>query len=66
MSEVRLQVSNLLNYSDAAHILKITRATIYAMIRRGELHPFAIADRHYLLSEEIERLAITTKKESRQ
>ncbi len=56
MSEVRLQVSNLLNYSESARILGVTRATIYAMIERGELHPIAIADRRYLLREEVERL----------
>lgn len=56
VSEIRLQVSNLLNYSEAARILRVTRATIYAMIERGELHPFAIADRRYLLREEVERL----------
>jgi len=57
MSEIRLQVSNLLNYSEGARILGVTRATIYAMIGRGELHPMAIADRRYLLREEVERLA---------
>jgi len=57
MKEIRLQVSGLLNYSEAAHILKVTRATVYAMIIRGELHPFDIADRHYLFREEVESLA---------
>lgn len=56
MSEIRLQVSNLLNYSDAARLLQVTRATIYAMIARGELHPLDVADRRYLLREEVERL----------
>lgn len=56
MSEIRLQVGGLLNYSEGARMLKVTRATIYAMIRRGELHPFVIADRRYLLREEVERL----------
>lgn len=57
MSEIRLQVSNLLNYPEGARILGVTRATIYAMIERGELHPIVIADRRYLLREEVERLA---------
>ena len=57
MKEIRLQVSGLLNYSEAAHILKVTRATVYAMIIRGELHPLDIADRHYLFREEVESLA---------
>ena len=57
MKEIRLQVNDLLNYSEAAHILKITRATVYAMIIRGELHPLDIADRHYLFKDEVERVA---------
>jgi excisionase family DNA binding protein len=56
MREIRLQVSNLLNYSEAARILAVTRATVYAMIERGELHPWDIADRRYLLREEVERI----------
>ena len=56
MSEIRLQVSNLINYSTAARMLDVTRATIYAMINRGKLHPIEIAERRYLLREEIERL----------
>jgi len=56
MSEIRLQVSNLLNYSESARTLGVTRVTIYAMIKRGELHPVVIADRRYLLREDVERL----------
>ena len=57
MSDVKLEIANLINYSEAARRLKVTRATIYAMISRGELHPFNIADRRYLVREEVERLA---------
>lgn len=57
MSEIRLQVSNLLSYSDAARIIGVTRVTIYAMIDRGQLHPVDIADRRYLLRDEVERIA---------
>jgi len=56
MSEIRLQVSNLLNYAEAARMLRVSRQTVYTMIERGELHPLAIADRRYLLKEEVERL----------
>ena len=56
MSEIKLQLSNLLNYSQAARMLGVTRVTIYAMIERGNLHPVAIADRRYLFKEEVERL----------
>ena len=56
MSEIRLTVSNLMNYSDATRLLRISRQTIYAMIDRGELKPIEIAERRYLLREEVERL----------
>jgi len=56
MSEIRLQVNNILTYKDAARLLGVTRVTIYAMITRGELHPLIIADRRYLLREEVETL----------
>jgi len=56
MPEIKLQTEDLINYSEGARILGVTRVTIYAMIERGELHPIAIADRRYLLREEVERL----------
>jgi excisionase family DNA binding protein len=57
MSEIRLQVSNLITYQEAGGLLDVSRQTIHAMIKRGELHPFIIADRRFLLREEVERLA---------
>jgi len=56
MPEIKMQTDDLINFSEAARLLKVTRTTIYAMIQRGELHPFGIADRRYLFKEEIERL----------
>ena len=57
MPEIKLQTNDLMSFSEAARVLDVTRVTIYAMIDRGELHPFAIADRRYLLKEEVEKLA---------
>ena len=57
MSEIiRLEVSNLIDYREAARMLGVSRQTIHAMIKRGDLHPFAIAERRYLLRQEVERL----------
>ena len=56
MPEIKLQTEDLTSFSEAARLLNITRPTIYAMIERGELHPLAIADRRYLLKEEVERI----------
>ena len=58
MGELKLEVSNLVNYSEATRMLGISRPTIYAMIEREELHPVVIADRRYLLRDEIERLVL--------
>ena len=58
MPEIKLQTDDLLNFSETARILGVTRVTIYAMIKREELHPFAIADRRYLLKDEVEELRI--------
>jgi excisionase family DNA binding protein len=53
MPDIKLSTDSLLNFSEAARLLKVTRVTIYAMINRGELHVVAIADRRYLLKEEV-------------
>lgn len=57
MVEIRLTADALINYREAVKRLHVSRMTIYAMIRRGELHPIEIADRRYLLLAEVERLA---------
>ena len=57
MPEIKLDTDDLMSFSEAARVLNVTRVTVYAMIERGELHPFAIADRRYLFKEEVERLA---------
>jgi excisionase family DNA binding protein len=47
--------NNLINFSQAAELLSVSRPTIYAMIERGELHPVQIADRQYLKMDEVEQ-----------
>jgi len=63
MSEILLQVSNLLNLSESATLLGVSRPTIYLLIKRGRLHPLIIADRPYLVKEEVDRLAAERKGE---
>lgn len=63
MPEIKLQTDDLISFSEAARLLGVTRATVYAMIDRDELHPLAIADRRYLLREEVER-AVNEKSSS--
>ena len=66
MSEIRLEVSNLIDYREAARMLSVSRQTVHAMIKRGVLHPFTIADRRFLLRDEVERLANENKTPSNQ
>ena len=56
MSRIHLTVSNLISYSQAAQTLGVSRQTIYAMIDRGELRPFAIGRHRYLFAEEVEKI----------
>jgi len=56
MSEI-YPIANLINYSEAARLLDVSRTTIYAMIERGELKPVAIAERRYLKRDEVEEMA---------
>lgn len=64
MPEIKLRTENLLNYSEAARLLNVTRVTIYAMIKRGQFNPVVIADRRYLLKEEVEKVANAKKEET--
>ena len=57
MAEVKLQIENILTYQQAAALLGVSRPTIYLLIRKGELHSLQIAGRHFLMKEEVQRLA---------
>ena len=46
----------LLNYSEAAKILGITRQWVYALITTGQLHPVEVADRKFLKRVEVEKV----------
>jgi len=62
MKEIKLRVNNLLNYSEAAKILGVSRQTIHTWIKQGKLKLVAVADRRYLLREDVEKLAKIRKK----
>ena len=46
----------LINLSQAAKILGVSYPTVFALMYRGELYPVRIADRQYLVKEEVEDL----------
>ena len=51
-----IKVENLVTLSEGAKLLKVSRPTIYALVKRGKLHPVAIGRNRYLLIDEIERI----------
>ncbi len=61
MPEIKMETSDLISFSDAARILKVSRVTIYAWIEKSLLHPISIADRRYLLKDEVENLATVSE-----
>ncbi len=56
MDEIILR---LVNFSEAAKLLKVSRQTIYDWIKAGKLHPLAIGHLRFLDKGEIERLRQT-------
>jgi len=62
MKEIKLEVHNLIHYSEAAKILGVSRQTIHTWVKQGKLKLVAIADRRYLLREDVERLAKVRRK----
>jgi len=56
MEEISLKVNNLMNFSQAAEYLGITRQSIHNYVRRGKLHPISIGKSRFLLVEELDRL----------
>lgn len=50
------KLEDLINLSQAAEILGVSRPTVYDFIGRGELEPVRIADRQYLVKGDVEDL----------
>jgi len=56
MADLELQVSNLINFTQAAKLLKISRPTIYNLIERNRLRPVCIGRNRFLIRQEVEGL----------
>jgi len=54
--EVTIRTEDLINYSDAAKTLGVSRVTLYAIIKRGKLHPVAVGRNRFLQKQEVEKL----------
>jgi len=56
MEKITISTPDLVNFTEAAKILGISRATIYNLIKRQQLHPVEFGSNRYLLRKEVERL----------
>jgi len=65
MSEIRLHVDNLIDFSDAAKMLGVSRQTVHAWVREGKFKLVEIGDRRFLLREELERVIKERKREAK-
>lgn len=48
-----MTLQELVNYSQAAQMLGVSRPTIYDWIKKGRLHPIKLADRQFLYKSEV-------------
>ena len=56
MVSLRLEVSNLVSFAEAAKLLGVSRPTVYNLVAEHRLYPIAIGSHRYLLRDEVERL----------
>lgn len=56
MTLTKYKTEDLINLSQAAAVLGVSYPTVFALIRRGELVSVKIADRQYLVREDVEEL----------
>ena len=56
MTEITLDVQNLMTFTEAAHVLEVSRPTVYNLVEKNKLHPLSIGNNRYLLREEVEQL----------
>jgi len=63
MTEITLQVENLVTFSEAAKILGVVRATVYNLVAKHKLHPVVIGNNRYILRDELEILKRASDRE---
>lgn len=56
MEEIKLEVNNLMNFSQAAEYLGVSRQSIYNYIRSRKLVPVEIGKSRFLLVDDLQRL----------
>ena len=61
MGTLKVEIENVLNYSEAARQLGITRSTLYTWIEQGRFHPMQIGRGKYLGLVEVEKVKAERK-----
>lgn len=56
MNELTIKTNDLITFTEAAKLLKVSRPTVYNMVSKEKLHPVIIGRNRYLLRAEIEGL----------
>ena len=57
VDNLTISTPDLMTFTEAAQFLKVSRPTVYNLIRRLSLHPVAFGRNRYLLKPEVERIA---------
>ena len=57
MEELTITTNDLITFTEAAKILKVSRPTLYNLVSKAQLHPVVIGRNRYLLRSEVERVA---------
>lgn len=60
-----LEITNLLNYTQAAEYIHKSRPTLYKLIEDGFIRPIKIGTVSYIFREELDRYLNDGKKEGR-
>lgn len=55
MTELTIKTEDLITFSAAAKILRVSRPTVYNMVVKELLHTVVIGNNRYLLRNEVER-----------
>ncbi len=56
MEELTIKTNDLITFTEAAIILKISRPTLYNLVSKLRLHPVLIGRNRYLLRAEVEKI----------
>lgn len=54
--DILIQANDFFTLTEAAHLLGVSRPTLYNWISRGKLHPVTLGRNRYVLRSEVEAL----------